>query len=131
MLHGLGQLSPEGLDCAEIVRVYEQQVKLSKTRSKAEHRRRAKRNAERFKAAYDECKSRQLPEHRIPEAAGGLPEMVSSLTATDVEQAITSASQPSSAPALDYAKTGMIVFGGAMLLGGMIWLLRPKGQTRA
>jgi len=117
---GLGQLHPEGMDCAEVKRIYEREKRLSKTRSKASHRKRHKANMERFQSAYDECQSE--PAHRIVPSAGGMPDLVSSLTERDVEGIIT-ASQPEP---LDYGRVSGMVLGGAVLIGGLIFLMRPK-----
>jgi len=120
---GLGQLHPEGKDCAEIIRIYKRELRNSKTRSKASHRKRHKKNAERFEAAYQECQGE--PAHRIVPAAGGMPELVSSLTPTDVERIIESQTP---GPSLDYTRIAGLALGGMVLLGGIIWLVRPKKQ---
>jgi len=127
---GLAQLHPEGMDCADIERIYKRELKNSKTRSKASHRKRHKANAERFKAAFEQCTQGDLPAHRIPEAAGGLPDMVSSLTPEDVQQIINPTIPDDTGPPTDYGKVGMIVVAGTVMLGGLIWLLRPKGTGK-
>jgi hypothetical protein len=116
---GLGQITPEGKDCAEIERLYKREKRLSKSRSKASHRKRHKTNAERLEPAYNECQGE--PGHRIVPEAGGMPELVSTLTPWEAEQIVSGGTPP-----VNYGRIAGLVIGGAVLLGGLIYLTKPK-----
>ncbi len=127
---GLGQLSPDGQDCGEIKRIYEREKRLSRTRSKKSHRTRHRRNAERYAKAFRECQN--LTPEAIPVAAGGLPDPLATLTTSGVpsvagssvpEMSISSGAQE---PSLDYTRIAMMGIGAAVVLGGLIFLARPK-----
>lgn len=119
---GLGQLTPSGQDCAEINRIYKREQKNFKTRS-GEHKKRAKANMERFQEAYNQCQNQ--PAHRIVPAAGGVPEDTSGLTPERVESLVAASSTVSGEP-LDYSKIGLSVLALVVVLGGVIWLTKPK-----
>ena len=123
---GLGQLFPAGQDCAEVIRIYKREQKNFKTRS-GSHKKRAKANMDRYQEAYDQCQNQ--PSHRIVPAAGGPTEVVSALTPADVENLLAASSTATAGEPLNYSKIGISVLALVVVLGGVIWLTKPKKES--